>query len=208
MTKERMESFSDGIFAFAITLLVLGIQVPDLKLPNDSLLASALLQAAPQLIPYITSFATIGVIWLNHHSMFHNVEKVTHTTLSLNLLLLLVIAFIPFPTAVLGRYGPMGSAVLLYGATFSALGLSYNLLWLHILRNRLSRDCRDEDHAKSHTMRNLLGSLIYPAATAIAFVAPRISLTIFFVLAGFYFIPGLRPAPTSPEAFDGAYKSN
>ena len=91
----RVESFSDGVFAFAITLLVLSIPIPDIKSADDQFLTTALLRAIPQLIPYVTSFATIGIIWLNHHSMFHEVEKVEHTTLTLNLLLLLVVAFIP-----------------------------------------------------------------------------------------------------------------
>jgi uncharacterized membrane protein len=70
MNKTRVESFSNGVFAFAITLLVLSITVPDLKVADVQLLASALLRAIPQFVPYITSFATIGIIWLNHHSMF------------------------------------------------------------------------------------------------------------------------------------------
>src|SRR5215469_9509381 len=74
MNKARVESFSDGVFAFAITLLVLGIQVPDLKSVDDRQLRERLLQAMQQLLPYVTSFATIGIIWLNHHAMFDEVE--------------------------------------------------------------------------------------------------------------------------------------
>ena len=70
INKARVESFSNGVFAFAITLLVLSITVPDIKVADDQLLASALLRAIPWLLPYVTSFATIGIIWLNHHSMF------------------------------------------------------------------------------------------------------------------------------------------
>ena len=99
MNKGRVESFSDGVFAFAITLLVLGIQVPDLKTGSDQEVREGLIRSLPQLVPYVTSFATIGIIWLNHHAMFHGVERVEHTTLTLNLLLLLVVAFIPYPTA-------------------------------------------------------------------------------------------------------------
>jgi uncharacterized membrane protein len=150
MNKARVESFSDGVFAFAITLLVLSIPIPDIKLANDQLLTSALLSAIPQLVPYVTSFATIGIIWLNHHSMFYKVENVQHTTLTLNLLLLLVVAFIPYPTGVLGKYGASRSAVVLYGATFTAAGLAFSALWFNIRRNRLS-----------------------PAATALAFIGRR-----------------------------------
>jgi uncharacterized membrane protein len=193
MNKARVESFSDGVFAFAITLLVLSIPIPDIKSPDDQLLTTALLRAIPQLIPYVTSFATIGIIWLNHHSMFHEVEKVEHMTLTLNLLLLLVVAFIPYPTGVIGRYGALRSAVVLYGATFTAGGLAFSALWFDIRRNRLSREREDDARIRSITVRNSIGPLIYPLATALAFIAPKTSLGIFFGLAAFYFLPHLQP---------------
>ena len=90
MNKARLEAFSDGVFGFAITLLVLGVQVPTLKTASDAELRVALLHALSQLVPYVTSFATIGIIWLNHHAMFNSVERVQHRTLMLNLLLLLL----------------------------------------------------------------------------------------------------------------------
>jgi uncharacterized membrane protein len=192
MNKARVESFSDGVFAFAITLLVLSIPVPDIKSADDQLLTSALLQVLPPLIPYVTSFATIGIIWLNHHSMFHEVEKVKHTTLILNLLLLMIVAFIPYPTGVIGKYGALRSAVVLYGATFTAAGLAFSALWFDIRRNHLSREREDDARIRSTTMRNLIGPVIYPAATGLAFMAPKISLGIFFGLAAFYFLPGVQ----------------
>jgi uncharacterized membrane protein len=192
MNKARLESFSDGVFAFAITLLVLSIPIPDIKSADDGLLTAALLRAIPQLIPYVTSFATIGIIWLNHHAMFHEVEKVEHTTLTLNLLLLLVVAFIPYPTGVIGRYGALRSGVVLYGATFTAGGLAFSALWFDIRRKRLSRKRDDDARIRSTTVRNLIGPVIYPLATALAFLAPKTSLGIFFGLAAFYFLPGLQ----------------
>jgi len=191
MNKARVESFSDGVFAFAITLLVLSIPIPDIKSADDQLLTAGLLRVIPQLIPYVTSFATIGIIWLNHHSMFHEVEKVKHTTLTLNLVLLLVVAFIPYSTGVIGRYGALRSAVVLYGATFTAGGLAFSALWFDIRRNQLSREREDDARIRPTTIRNLIGPVIYPLATALAFVAPKTSLGIFFGLAGFYYLPGL-----------------
>ena len=76
-----------------LPLLVLSIPIPDIKSADDQFLTAAVLRAIPQLVPYVTSFSTIGIIWLNHHSTFNEVEKVKHTTLTLNLLLLLIIAF-------------------------------------------------------------------------------------------------------------------
>jgi TMEM175 potassium channel family protein len=196
MNKVRVESFSDGVFAFAITLLVLSIPIPDIKSADDQFLTTALLRAIPQLIPYVTSFTTIGIIWLNHHSMFHEVEKVEHTTLTLNLLLLLVVAFIPYPTGVIGRYGALRSAVVLYGATFTAAGLAFTALWFDIRRNRLGRE--DDARIRSTTIRNLIGPVVYPLATALAFIAPKTSLGIIFGLAAFYFLPGLPRSSDGP----------
>src|SRR6202048_4967864 len=162
MNKVRVESFSDGVFAFAITLLVLSIPIPDIKSADDQFLTTALLRAIPQLIPYVTSFATIGIIWLNHHSMFHEVEKVERGTLILTLLLLLVVSFLPYPTAVLGRYGPLRSSAVLYGVALSILGASYTLLWRHIARRNLSRDRGDPQKLRAKTYRNLIGTFAYP----------------------------------------------
>ena len=192
MDKARVESFSDGVFAFAITLLVLGIQVPEIKSGTDQELRAALIHSIPQLLPYITSFGTIGVIWLNHHSMFHSVQKVEHTTLTLNLLLLLVVSFIPYPTSVLGRYGALPSSAFLYGAVLSLLGISYSLLWVHIVRRQLSSVCADKTEISRKIRRNLLGTLVYPAATVVSLRYPRLGVAIYFALAVFYFFPAAR----------------
>ena len=141
MDKARVEPFSDGVFAFAITLPVSGFQVPDLKTADDRALFRALVAQVPQLIPYVTSFATIGIIWLNHHAMFHEVDHVEHGTLVLSLLLLFVVSFIPYPTAVLGRYGPLRSSAALYRMTLTLLGGAYTLLSRHIVKRKLSRVC-------------------------------------------------------------------
>jgi uncharacterized membrane protein len=132
MNKARAESFSDGVFAFAIPLLVLAIQIPDRKTGSNQALRGALIRALPQLVPYVTSFAAIGIIWLNHRAMFHGLECVEHTGLTLNLLLLLVVAFIPYPTAVLSRCGALPTSACLYGALLTLLGITYSLSWWHM----------------------------------------------------------------------------
>lgn len=197
MNKARMESFSDGVFAFAITLLVLGIQVPVLRSNSDPQLRAALIRTIPQLLPYVTSFATIGIIWLNHHAMFHSVERVEHTTLTLNLLLLLLVAFIPYPTAVLSRYGALPSSAFLYGAVLTLLGVTYTLLSLHISRRRLDSTSRDKADSRGKIWRNVTGSLTYPAATLISLRFPKTSVLIYFFLVIFYFIP--RRGASNPQ---------
>jgi uncharacterized membrane protein len=194
MDKARVESFSDGVFAFAITLLVLGFQVPDLDRADNGLLLKSLIAQLPQLIPYVTSFATIGIIWLNHHAMFHEVDRVKRSTLILNLVLLLVVSFIPYPTAVLGRYGPLRSSAVLYGTTLTALGMAYSILWRHIAKHKLSRDCDDSQKLRARTYRNLIGTFGYPGGTVIAFFSPKVAVIIYMTLAFFYFLPEKQTA--------------
>lgn len=189
MNATRLESFSDGVFAFAITLLVLGIPIPELRNPDDLTLRRALLHSLAQLIPYVTSFTTIGIIWLNHHQLFHSVETVGHSTLTLNLLLLLVVSFVPFPTAILGRFGPMPSSCFLYGATYTLVGIIYSLLARHIHRYCLGVNARSDAQAKRANLRNVAGVLTYPAAALIGLRWPRVSVAAYFVLAIFYVIP-------------------
>jgi uncharacterized membrane protein len=201
MNKARVESFSDGVFAFAITLLVLGFQVPNLNINSDPPLLKALFAQLPQLIPYITSFATIGIIWLNHHTMFHEVDHVEHGTLMLNLLLLLVVSFIPYPTAVLGRYGPLRSSAVLYGAVLTLLGLVYTILWRHIANRCLNKSSRDAARLRAKTLRNLLGAFGYPAGTVIAFFSPMTAILIYLALALYYLLPErpVRMKATAPN---------
>ena len=196
MNKARLESFSDGVFGFAITLLVLGVQVPSLKTVSDAELRVALLQALSQLVPYVTSFATIGIIWLNHHAMFDSVERVEHRTLMLNLLLLLVVTFIPYPTAVLSRYGAMPSSTFLYGCTLTALSLTYSVLWGHISGKGLSSVRRNPKQARTRFRRNLVGAVAYPVATVTALRFPRVSVMIYFIVAVFYLVPAGRATET------------
>jgi uncharacterized membrane protein len=196
MNKARLEAFSDGVFGFAITLLVLGVQVPNLRTANDAELRAALLQALSQLVPYVTSFATIGIIWLNHHAMFDSVERVEHKTLMLNLLLLLVVTFIPYPTAVLSRYGALPSSAFLYGCTLTVLGVAYSLLWMHIARRGLSSVRMDPEQARTRFRRNLVGAFAYPAATVAALRFPRLSVIIYFMVAVFYLVPAGRAKDT------------
>src|ERR1044071_6817642 len=105
----RTEAFSDGVFAVAITLLVLNIKIPGLDLspghlPADKDLWPMLVKEWPMLAAYATSFATIGVMWLNHHRLYTHIKRIDTGLLLLNLLLLLVIVFIPVPTALIAEY--------------------------------------------------------------------------------------------------------
>jgi uncharacterized membrane protein len=138
MNKERFESFSDGVFAFAITLLVLGIVLPEFKNrpPSEAELARAMLRLWPNLVAYAMSFAVIGLMWQNHHALFRLVHRVDRLTVFWNLVLLGVTVFIPFATSTLGAYPTTRPAALLYGLTLTSSATAYNMLLNHLARRR------------------------------------------------------------------------
>ena len=125
MNKSRVEAFSDGVFAFAITLLVVTIAEPD----DYSHLAHDLAQRWPSLAAYIVSFAVIGIMWLNHHSVFGYFSGVDRGLVYLNLFLLMTVAFLPFPTGVLGQALARGqgerTAAVVYGVSMTANGCAW-----------------------------------------------------------------------------------
>ncbi len=189
MSKGRFEAFSDGVFAVAITLLVLEIHLPVLHDVANAQLGLALWHLWPQVLTYVISFSTIGIIWLNHHAMFHLVQQIDRNTLLFNMLLLMIVCFIPFSTSVLTTYGILRDGVFLYGGTLTAMALAYNLLWYHAARHVDSRTC-DRRTLVLNTVRNLSGSIIYLTATLCAFLDPRISVGLFLGVALFYLLPG------------------
>ncbi|TMC94959.1 MAG: DUF1211 domain-containing protein, partial [Chloroflexi bacterium] len=101
MNTTRLEAFSDGVFAVAITLLVLQFTVPEV---GSGQLLGKVLGQWPQLVTYVASFLTVGVVWVNHHTIFRNLRAVDRTIQFINLVLLLTVVLLPYPTALLGRY--------------------------------------------------------------------------------------------------------
>lgn len=134
MDTARLEAFSDGIFAIAITLLVLEIKVP----PPNTALGAELLQLWPSYLAYVVSFLVIGAIWINHHAMFHHIVRVDGTLLLLNVLHLMPIAVLPFPTAVLAEAFHRGTdepiAAAFYGGILTVIGIFVNVMWRYAAR--------------------------------------------------------------------------
>jgi uncharacterized membrane protein len=132
----RLETFSDGVFAIAATLLVLEISV---ETANGRDLGSELLRIWPSYLAYVMSFLTIGVIWINHHHCVSLIARVDRPFLFINTLLLLVVSFIPFPTKLVAQYLQKPgeeSAVLAYSATLLLMAVLYNVWWHYARRNR------------------------------------------------------------------------
>jgi uncharacterized membrane protein len=189
VSKSRFEAFSDGVFAFAITLLVLGFSLPVIRLTTNHQLTNALLGLWPNLIAYALSFGVIGIMWQNHHAMFRQVERIDRTTIFWNLLLLGGTAFIPFATSALGSYPTMQASTFLYGVTLSTTGTAFNLMLDHLVRAR-AFDSSVADTTIAGTVRAYrIGWAVYGAATLLALVFPLVSFAAYIIIALFYLIP-------------------
>jgi uncharacterized membrane protein len=184
MSKARLEAFSDGVFAIAITLLVLEIKVPPAH--GGHSLAHGLLDLWPSYAGFSVSFITIGIIWVNHHAVFATVDSVDRTLLFKNLLLLLTVSFIPFPTAVMAEYLRADSgenlAAALYAGWFFVMGIAFRQIWPHAARNLASR----------------VGPGLYLTAAAVAFLNAYASLAICASLALYYALPQSIESQLSP----------
>jgi uncharacterized membrane protein len=200
----RVEAFSDGVFAIAITLLVLQVQVPhpDLTGHGDTLL-EALLHLWPSYIGYVISFVTIGVMWVNHHSMFVLIQRTDRYFLLLSVLFLMFIAFLPFPTAVLAEYlsEPKGRQVAVagYSASFVCIAMAYNAVWWYAAQNgRLLDSKADREAVRTISRRYLIGPLAYAISFLLAFINPWASLAMHGLLVAFYILPVRKPTARRP----------
>jgi uncharacterized membrane protein len=206
----RVEAFSDGVFAVAITLLVLNIKIPGLglspsNLPNDPQLWSLLIKEWPMFAAYATSFATIGVMWLNHHRLYSHIKRTDTGLLLLNLLLLVVIVFIPVPTALISEYlvqPDQHAAALLYSGTMVILAVCYNLLWRYAsYHNRLLGKNADTRAVRAISRQYWFGPLPYLVAFVLALFSTPASIILNFLLALFFALPPRLPRSLSEQSY-------
>jgi uncharacterized membrane protein len=125
LSTNRLEAFSDGVFAVAITLLVLNLQVPQIAVVSE--LVPKLGALWPKLLSYALSFVIVGIYWVAHHNTFHYIKRSDRNLLWLNILLMMRIVFIPFPTALLGQYPEQQVSVIIYAGTLVITGLVLQL---------------------------------------------------------------------------------
>jgi uncharacterized membrane protein len=196
MTKGRLEAFSDGVFAIAITLLVLDLKVPSGH-PEGGLWA-ALGREWPSFLAYLVSFLVIGIIWVNHHTVFERVRAVDRLVLFVNLILLLFVSVIPFPTRLLAEYltgsaADARVAAALYSATMLGMGLSYGALWLCLTRDAgFLRAHLDRAEQRAAIVRFGLGNVAYLGTVGLAFVSPVATLLVHGAIALYYCFDQLR----------------
>ncbi len=203
MDKSRVEMFSDGVFAIAITLLVLTIAQPT----HYDRLGRELALRWPSLAAYVVSFVVIGIMWLNHHSVFAQIGRLDRGGYYLNLTLLMTIVFLPYPTGVLGEALRTGdgarTAAAFYSTTMALNAYAWSALWLHASRGRrLLRADFPEDERASATFGFTIGVVAYTVAIGVALVNAYACLAFHGALALYYALDPIsrRAARTPPPA--------
>ena len=189
MNKARFEAFSDGVFAFAITLLALGFVLPALHAPSSRELAAALLHLWPNLIAYGLSFSVIGLMWQNHHALFRLVRSIDRKTVFWNLLLLAATVLIPFATTTLGSYPTLSASTFLYGVVLSTCATFYNFMLMHLARTDAFQPDVDRAAIDATVRGYRTGWLVYVGATLVALVFPIASFALYLYLVGYFLVP-------------------
>jgi len=193
----RLEAFSDGVFAVAITLLVLDIKVPHVsEVAIGKRLLQALLDQWPVYLAFVTSFLSILIMWVNHHNIFRCIDRTDHQFLIINGLLLMGITFVPLPTALVSEYllqRDAHVAAAVYGATYMVIALLFNLLWWYAIhQDRLLAPDADRQFVKRLSRGYRFGPLLYFAVFMLAFVSAPASLALSLALAVFFALPTSR----------------
>jgi uncharacterized membrane protein len=190
MTTSRVEAFSDGVLAIAITLLVIEIRPPEVH--QGGSLADALWGLWPSYLAYLVSFLTIGVIWLNHHGIFQQVARVDGPLLVLNLNLLSWTALIPFPTAVVADNLAAGgeaahTAAAVYSGVLLLMGVAFGALFAWVTHDdRLLNRLPPPEVVRAARLRFMAGLVVYLVALAVSWVSAPVSLALAGLMALYY----------------------
>jgi len=193
----RTEAFSDGVFAFAITLLVLNLRDPTTApdLPLGTSLLDGLIHEWQSFFALVTSFITILVMWLNHHNMFSHIGRVDRRLMLMNGLLLLFVVLTPFTTLIVSGHLSIatdaGTAAAFYSGNFLLIAVAWNVLWRYCAKDRrlLAEDVTD-DEAKTITRQYTVAPIGSVVAIAISFISGLASVTVVLIIAAFYAITG------------------
>jgi TMEM175 potassium channel family protein len=208
----RVEAFSDGVMAIAITLLVLDLKVPPLDAVTPGGLVNALAARWPSYVAYLAAFLTIGIIWLNHRTLVDRIARFDARLHWLNLMLLLGVATLPWPTALVAEYVQRGgadasAATALYGLTATLMALPWGFVWRHLAdQPQLLEPGYDAAYARAEWRRGFIGLPIYALATLVALVLPLLALALYLGIAILYAITsqGLAVRAPNPMAEGGA----
>lgn len=189
MSISRIECLSDGVFAIVVTLLVLELHIPTLKVPGDSAeLADALRLLLPKLLSWVASFVYVCTFWVHHHDLMKKARAADPALIWLNNLLLLFQSFVPFPTALMGSYPNNSLAVSLFGVVLFFNAVS--IIWMHChIAKRLLKENYDRAQEKASARRNLIGPVVFAVAAAMAWVHPSVSLALYLLVPPLFILP-------------------
>ena len=187
----RVEAFSDGVFAIAITLLILEIKVPS---PSSGPLAPQLIRQWPSYVSFVISFAFIGIMWMNHHRLFTHINRCDDLLLVFNLLLLLGVTAVPFPTSVLATHlgrPDQRAATILFNATYFFIAVFFNVLWRYAASTERGLLAPDVDMASVERISRqyAFGPMLYLICLGLAWVSVPASLLMNIALACFFALP-------------------
>jgi len=201
----RIEAFSDGVFAFAITLLVLDLQVPESEFHH---LWHGIGDQWPSFLGYVTSFLTIGGLWLAHNGIFRRVRYADRRVTTVNLMLLMAVAFLPFPTRLMaeaiGNADAERAAVIFYGAWLLVIAGLFSVLWGAVASDRsLLRPEVTEKEVDAIAWATTPKLGVYVGVIALAFIAPTVAALGYLAIAIYALLRARgdsAPAPTTPES--------
>jgi uncharacterized membrane protein len=198
--KTRLEAFSDGVLAVAITLLVLDLHVD----AAGGSLGAQLRHEWPAFVAYVLSFFIIGVIWVNHHALFALAARIDRPLLFYNLLLLMWVTTIPFTTSTLASFLRSGGsdtrwAVVLYGSSMEGMAVSFTLILAYLLRHQLVVRSVSRAEGRAAVRRFGLGTFVYPAVMLIGLVWPIVMLVVYGALTVYYIVEQTPILPGEPR---------
>jgi uncharacterized membrane protein len=190
LNPSRLETFADGVFAIAATLLILNV---DAQVAGDvGNLGDRLTYIWPSYLAYAVSFVTIGIMWVNHHWVMSQIDHTDRRFLFANIGLLLCIAFVPFPTRLVAEHirgDGAQDAALAYGFTMVATAIMFSVTWFYAsVGRRLLRPDADASIVSGISRSYLPGPWIYLGASLAAFLSPTVSVLLFLAIAVFYVV--------------------
>jgi uncharacterized membrane protein len=187
MNKARLEALSDGVFAVAITLLILNVKLPH-EVASNHALWSMLRQIAPNIAAYVLSFCIIAIFWNGHHTILSLAKKVDRPLIWMNLLYLMLVAFMPFPTSLLATYHHYQAAVILYSSVLVCIGLLHFILLSYIYYHpQVAQMHFTPGFLRRSRVASLFGAGCGLAATIMSFISLEASLVL-LVLVPIYYI--------------------
>jgi uncharacterized membrane protein len=201
MSKARLEAFSDGVIAVAITLLALDLTIPE---PGHGMLLTQLGDHWPQFAAYAVSFFTIGIIWVNHHARVSQIARVDRTLLFINLVLLMFVVLIPFATALMATYltgAPQEAhiAMAVYAVVLEGMAVSFSAMFEWSLREGRTYVTVPIEQRRNARLRTSIGTLVYAVVFIVAFVSAPVALAIAGLTAAYYIF---APVPHSSPGTD------